>query len=195
MPYRFEPRKKDQLLSEEREERLQPKALLHNLGLRPGQTIADIGAGPGFFTLPAAEIVGPEGLVLAAEIQGEMLSAVRSRAAEHGYKNVRVVKTSEDSVPLPAGSCDMILLAFTLHEIQSHATFLHRLARLLKPEGRLAVIEWEKQPTTDGPPVEDRIGPDQLLADAEAAGLHLDERRNLNDEQYLCVFSRTAESQ
>lgn len=190
MPQKFDTRRKDSLLGAERQERLNPAHLLRTLGLREGDTMADIGSGPGFFALPAAEIVGSGGTVYAADIQGEMLTAVRSRAAEHGLTNIHVVKTSETEVPLAPESCDFVLLAFTLHEIESHATFLRRLARILKPDGRLAVLEWQKEEQPNGPPVEDRIAQETLLADAQAAGLEAEEQFALSDDQYACTFRR-----
>ncbi|MEO7001901.1 MAG: methyltransferase domain-containing protein [Ktedonobacterales bacterium] len=191
MPQKFDTRKKYLLISDERRAILKPDELLRELGLRAGDTFADIGSGPGFFTLPAAEIVGEQGHVFAADIQGEMLTAVKSRATEAGLTNVRVVKTSETEIPLPPDSCDMAFLAFVLHELGSHAIFLHRAARIIKPNGKLVVMEWEKHETGVGPPVEDRITPDELVADAEAAGLHVEDRRQLTDDQYLFIFTRT----
>ena len=188
MPHKFDTRNKNVLLSEERHEALKPEELLRSLGLKRGQTMADIGCGPGFFTVPAATIVGPRGLVIAGDVQGEMLSAVRSRVAEQGLENVRVVKTSDMEVPLPPGTCDLVLLAFILDEVPQRARFLHRAARLAKPGGRIAVLEWEKHETPVGPPLEDRISPEELIADAAAAGLTMEEQRALNEHQYLCVF-------
>lgn len=188
MPNKFDARNRNTLLSDERQATLQPEQLLRSLGLATGQTMADIGCGPGFFTLPAADIVGPHGLVIAGDVQGEMLSAVRSRVAERGLQNVRVVKTSDTEIPVPAESCDLVLLAFTLHEVSLRSRFLHRAARLTRPGGTIAVIEWEKHEAPGGPPVEDRIAPDELIADAAAAGLKLHEQRSLNDDQYVCVF-------
>jgi ubiquinone/menaquinone biosynthesis C-methylase UbiE len=190
MPQKFDIRQRQELLSEQREATLHPEEMLRRLGLSRGDTIADIGCGPGFFTLPAAEIVGEGGVVLAADIQGEMLSAIRSRAAEHGLTNVHVVKTSDKEIPIPDASCDFVLLAFVLDEVEQRASFLHRAARLLKPGGRLAVLEWEKEQQTVGPPIADRISPEELRADADAAGLYLDQQRELNDQHYLCVFTR-----
>lgn len=188
MPQKFDTRQKQSLLSDERHEALQPEALLRRLGLRKGDTMADIGCGPGFFTLPAAKIVGTTGHVFAADIQGEMLTAVRSRAAEAELANVRVVKTSDTEIPLPAASCNFILMAFVLSELDQRATFLHKAARLLKPKGRLIVMEWVKREEPDDPLADERIPLDDLLADATAAGLRLDEREDLDESQYYCVF-------
>jgi len=157
-------------------------------------TIADIGCGPGFFTIPAAQIVGPGGVALAADIQGEMLSAVRSRAQEHGLTNVRIVKTNDREIPIPPGICDFVLMAFMLHEVEHRASFLHRAARTLKPNGRLIALEWEKVESPVGPPLEDRISPEELLADAQAAGLYVVEERALTDTQYLRAFARASQS-
>lgn len=187
MPNKFDIRKKSQLMSDERREEMQPERLLRELGLSRGDVMADIGCGPGFFTLPAARIVGTDGRVFAADIQGEMLSTVKTSATEEGLANVRVVKTSDTEIPLPAQSCDFVLLAFILHEVPQRSRFLHRAARLLKTKGKLAILEWEKKETPYGPPLEDRITPDELAADAEAAGLKVAERRSLNDNQYLFI--------
>ncbi len=189
MPHKSDPREKEKLLSEERQAALQPAKLLRRLGLRSGDTIADVGSGPGFFTLPAAQIVGADGLVYAADIQGEMLTAVRSRAAQEGLTNIRLVKTSESSVPIPPESCDMVLLAFTLNEIDQHASFLHRLARLLKPNGKLVILEWEKHEQPEGPPLPDRVDQDALNADATAAGLQVEKQESLNEHQYLFILT------
>lgn len=190
MPQKFDVRKQQQLLSEAREAALEPAKLLRKLGLRAGDTMADIGCGPGFFTLPAARIVGRGGLVLAGDIQGEMLTAVRSRAHEADLRNIRVVKTSETEIPLPAETFDFVLLAFVLHELEHRATFLHRAARLLKPSGRVAVLEWERVETPSGPPLEDRITREELAADAQAAGLRMKDEGGLGEGQYYCVFGR-----
>jgi ubiquinone/menaquinone biosynthesis C-methylase UbiE len=188
MPIKSDPRNKDRLLSDDRQTKLQPRALLRSLGLKAGDTVADIGCGPGFFTLPAAEIVGPDGVVVAADIQGEMLTTVRVRAAEQGLTNVRLAKTSETELPLPAQSFNLVIAAFVLHEVPKHATFLRKMGRLLKSGGHLAVLEWQKHETEFGPPLEDRIAPDELIADAAAAGLRLSKRRELGEDHYLCTF-------
>jgi ubiquinone/menaquinone biosynthesis C-methylase UbiE len=194
MPQRFDTRKRFHLLSDERAAALQPEKLLRDLGLGEGMTIADIGCGPGFFTIPAAQIVGPTGMALAADIQGEMLSAVRSRALEHGLTNVRIVKTNDREIPIPPGTCDFVLLAFMLHEIEHRASFLHRAARALKPSGKLVALEWDKVEGPIGPPQEDRIAPEELQADALAAGRHVVDERALSSDQYLRVFERSGSS-
>lgn len=193
MPQKFDSRHKFRLLSEERQAALQPETLLRGVGLAEGMSLADIGCGPGFFTIPAAQIVGEQGSVYAADINGEMLSTVRSRATEAGLPNVRIVKTSDREIPIAPRSCDVVLLAFIIHEIEHRASFLHRATRLLKPSGRLVILEWEKIEEPAGPPVEERLTHEDVRADAQAAGLQPIEERALTSDQYLSVFERAAE--
>ena len=120
-----------------------------------------------------------------------MLSAVKARVLEHGLTNVRIVKTSDTEIPIPPNCADLVLLAFTLHEVDQRARFLHRVGRLLKSGGSVAVIEWEKLAESSGPPIEVRISSDELLKDAEAAGLGPEEQRSLNEHHYLCVLRPT----
>lgn len=189
MARKSDPRENSRLLNEEREAELRPEELLRSLGLKSGDTLADIGCGPGFFTVPAAQIVGEHGRVLAGDIQGEMLSAVNAQIKAHELKNVRVFKTSDMDVPLPAGCADLVLLAFTLNEIEHRARFLHRTGRLLGPDAQLVVIEWEKLDEPDGPPLQERLSPEELAKDAEAAGLRFVDGRKLNEHHYLSVFA------
>jgi ubiquinone/menaquinone biosynthesis C-methylase UbiE len=193
MAHKFDPRDKSRLLTEERAAELRPEELLRSLGLKSGDTLADIGCGPGFFTIPGAQIVGERGRVLAGDVQGEMLSAVKARITEYGLNNVRVFKTSDADVPLPPGCADLVLLAFTLNEVEHRARFLHRAGRLLKPDARLAVVEWEKIGESEGPPVQDRLSPEELSKDAEAAGLRFVDGRKLNEHHYLSVFALARE--
>ena len=190
MPHRFDARQRFRLLSEEREAALQPEFLLRDLGFGEGMTLADIGCGPGFFTIPAARITGETGAIFAADIEGEMLSTTRSRANEAGLTNVRIVKTSDREIPIAPNTCDFVLVAFMIHEVEHRASFLRRAARLLKPEGRLVILEWEKIEEEIGPPLEERLTPEDVVADAEAAGLQPVEERALTHDQYLRVFAR-----
>lgn len=189
MGKKFDPRKKDQLTSPERTERLHPKELLQSLGVRAGDTVADIGCGPGFFTIPAAEIVGPSGKVYAADVQSDMIAAIMMRVADLGLHHVEILKTSETDISLPDRSVDMVLLAFVLHEMDQRAQYLYRLRRTLRTGGRIAIVEWEKKPTDSGPPVADRLAPDDVLADATCSGYRLVERRAVSPDHYALILA------
>ena len=138
MSKKFDPRKKAILLTAEREAQMQPRALLTSLGVKVGDVVADVGCGPGFFAIPAAELVGPTGKVFAADVQSDMIAAMMMRVFETGLRNIEILKASETDVALPAAGVDLILLAFMLHELSQRSCYLFRLRRPLRSTGRIA---------------------------------------------------------
>jgi ubiquinone/menaquinone biosynthesis C-methylase UbiE len=189
MGRKFDPAIKHMLLAEDRMQRFDRYEFLRSLGVNEGKILADLGCGPGFFTLPAAELVGPIGRVYAVDVQQEMVDALRVRLAQEDITNVIVRRSSELDPSIPQHSADLALLAFVLHEIDQRSSFLLAAKRLLKPDGRVAVLEWEKIETPVGPPVDDRIIADEIIADAAAAGLELVEHRSPHEWHYLLVFA------
>lgn len=161
---KFDPRHMDRLLSPERRRSQDPELVLDNLGVVEGMTVADIGTGPGFFTLPAARRVGPAGKVYAVDIEPAMLEQVRERATAEGITNVEAVLSREDRLPLPTRVVDVALLADVLHELLEPGKLLEEIARVLKPGGALAVVEWKKEQQEWGPPLEERLAPEQAEA-------------------------------
>ena len=116
--------------------------LLDALALEPGDMVADIGAGTGFFSFPMAERVGPEGSVLAVDIQPEMLAIIRGRAAERGVPNVEPRLGSIDDPRLPEAAVDVALLVDVYHELSHPWEMTAAIARALQPGGRLFVVEY-----------------------------------------------------
>jgi ubiquinone/menaquinone biosynthesis C-methylase UbiE len=189
MSKKFDPRKKDILLTAEREAQMPPHALLTSLGVKAGDVVADVGCGPGFFAIPAAEIVGPDGRVYAADVQSDMIAAMMMRVFETGLRNIEILKASETDVALPAAGIDLILLAFMLHELSQRSCYLFRLRRALRPGGRLAVLEHDAPPVDAETSPADRLAPKDLLDDAQAAGFALVEQRQLTPEHYAVIFA------
>jgi ubiquinone/menaquinone biosynthesis C-methylase UbiE len=189
MGRKYDPAMKHLLLSEDRAQRLDPYEILRALDVKPGMVLADLGCGPGFFTLPAAELVGPTGLVYAVDVQQEMVDALRSRLAQAEVKNVVVRRSSEVEPSLPQASVDLAILAYMLHEVEQRAKFLLATKRLLKSGGRIVVINWKKIETPVGPPVDVRLAPEDVINDAKAVGLNLLDGHSLNDYDYLLMFA------
>jgi ubiquinone/menaquinone biosynthesis C-methylase UbiE len=177
----FDPANMDRLLGEQRRAKLPPEETLRAAGVATDQTVVDLGCGPGYFTLPAAEIVGPKGKVYGVDVQPEMIEACRTRAAEAGTQQIELVQSDGTRVPLPDGIADMVLISVVLHEAKDRAAFLREARRLLKPSGEVVVIEFKKQDGPPGPPKEIRLSEADVAAVAEAAGLGVREQRALND--------------
>ncbi|HEU5367496.1 MAG TPA: methyltransferase domain-containing protein [Ktedonobacterales bacterium] len=188
MGHKFDPANRHLLFAEDRIERFDRYALLRSLGVGEGKVVADLGCGPGFFTLPASELVGPTGKVFAVDVQQEMVDDLRSRLAQQGITNVMVRRSSELEPSIPQRSVDLALLAFVLHEIDQRSSFLLAAKRLLRDDGRIAVLEWEKIETPTGPPLEVRVTADEIIADAAAAGLALEEQRSIHEWHYVLTF-------
>ena len=181
----FDPANMAHLLGEERRAKLPPEATLHTAGVTGGQTVVDLGCGPGFFTLPAADLVGPGGKVYGVDVQPEMVEACRKRAAEAGAAQVEVIHSSATQVPLPDAVADRVLISMVLHESKDRVAFLREARRLLKPGGEVALIEFRKQDRPPGPPKEVRLSEEEVATVAQAAGLRVREQRDLNDLHLL----------
>lgn len=129
----------------EREERLEeerPHELMRLLELRPGQTVADIGAGSGYFSWRLASHVGPAGKVFATDIQPEMLGILRTNMQARGFTNIIPVLGSATNVNLPANSLDLALLVDVYHECDHPKEIIASLCQALKPAGRLVLVEY-----------------------------------------------------
>ena len=131
MGRKFDPAMRHLLLAEDRMQRFDRYALLRSLGVSEGKAVADLGCGPGFFTLPASELVGPTGKVFAVDVQQEMVDDLRARLAQQGITNVAVRRSSELELALQQRSVDLALLAFMLHEVEQRSSFLLAAKRLL----------------------------------------------------------------
>lgn len=127
---------------EEREDEEQPNELIRLLDLKPGQTVADIGAGSGYFSWRMARQVGPAGRVFANDIQPEMLAILRTNMSVRQITNVVAVQGSITNVNLPATSLDLALLVDVYHECDHPLEVIASLCDALKDGGRLVLVEY-----------------------------------------------------
>ena len=126
----------------EREEEENPKKLLEMLKLKEGDVVADIGAGSGYYSFRMSKLVGPEGKILAVDIQTEMLDIIRNRMKKEGIKNIEPVMGAEADPKLKADSVDAILLVDVYHEFEFPHEMTEKMVASLKPGGRLIFVEF-----------------------------------------------------
>ncbi len=189
MARKFDPKNKDALLSPERYENLDPLRLLSLLPMLPYQQIADVGCGPGFFTVPLGKYLF-DGKVYALDIQQEMLDAAKKAVDDIHLTNVEFKLTKEDKIPLEDESLDGAIIAFVLHEADSATGLLEEAERSIRKGGWLAILEWQKRETEKGPPLEERIDDSDLDEMAQKAGLHAQVKHELNDSQYMLLMQK-----
>ena len=143
-----------------------PSAVMAQTVLMRGEVVADLGCGNGFYVLPSAQLAGPEGEVIAVDVQESKLAATISIANQYGYRNIKVVRAdlAKPLLDIPEAVCDMVVLSNIMHEIgQGREMLLKNAYRILKTGGKVVVIEWKKEISPIGPPIENRI--DQQMAE------------------------------
>ena len=186
MPTKFDPANIDKLLGKGR---LDTHRLLTVIPVQPHHVVADIGCGPGYFTVPLAKFLF-DGKVYALDVQKEMIEAARKRVGEVRLSNVEFVESEEKKVPLENGSLDGALLAFVLQEADSPRALLKEALRCLRPTGWLAVLEWQKKEMDEGPPMEQRIEEKKMMDMATKLGFRFTARRDIEGKQYLLLLRK-----
>lgn len=164
-----------------------PDQIMDHLGIGEGSIVADLGAGGGWFTIRLARRVGPNGRVYAQDIQPEMIGAIDRRVEREGLKNVQTVLGTAVDPQLPA-PVDVVLIVDAYHEMDDPQTLLRNVRQSLKPGGRIGIVEHTKKGHGPGPAMEERVEPERVIRDAEAAGLVLRSRGDFLRYQYLLEF-------
>ncbi|HEX3660357.1 MAG TPA: methyltransferase domain-containing protein [Acidobacteriaceae bacterium] len=192
---RFNPSRAHLLEDPERKKWLPPDEVIAALHLRNGERVVDIGAGTGYFALPMAEAVGSGGRVVAVDVAPQMLQRLESRRAEAGVGNVQCVEGEASSTGLPSGCADVVFMANVWHEFDDHAAVLKESRRLLKPEGRLALLDWRPDAEPDhGPPVAHRIAASAAKASLQEAGLAVHDAGNVGRYSWFLIGSGAVSS-
>jgi ubiquinone/menaquinone biosynthesis C-methylase UbiE len=162
---------------------------------KPGKIVADIGAGDGRFTFAALEYVGASGKIFATEIDSQKLKELRAEVKQRNLQNVVVVESGETDTNLPAACCDAIFLRRVYHHLTKPSEFDAKLIRSLKPDGRLAIIDFP--PRTGLDPVEGipanrgghGIPQKVVIEELSAAGLQVEKLVNdWPDDSYCVLF-------
>jgi SAM-dependent methyltransferase len=150
-----------------RDERLQINRVMDILGIAPGKSVADIGAGSGWFTVRAAKRLGAEGLVYAIDINPDAVRYIGERAQKEQIRNVKTILSKADDPLLPARSVDAVLLLKTYHEVAQPVVLLRNLRAALRPGAKVGVIDRNGNGEDHG------VGRDVVIREAKEAGYEL----------------------
>jgi ubiquinone/menaquinone biosynthesis C-methylase UbiE len=162
-----------------------PARIIETLGVHAGQSVADIGAGTGYFSMRLAQAPAAP-TVYAADIEPSMVEYLRARAAKAGLKNVIAVQASAGSPNLPA-PVDTVLVVDTYHHIADRVEYFRKLRASLKPSGRLAIIDFRKDAPA-GPPPQFRFTEAQITSELTRAGYRLAETYTFLPRQLFLVY-------
>jgi len=174
----------------EREEEERTDKVLDSLDIRPGDVVADLGAGSGFFTFRMAPKVGKTGEVLAVEIQEAMLNTLRARAAAMKATNVEVVRGSEIDPHLPAGGVNLVLLVDVYHELTYPFEVMTKVREALKPAGRVVFVEYRKEDPGVRIKEVHKMSVEQLEREMNAVGLVRVRTVETLPLQHIVVFEK-----
>lgn len=174
----------------EREEEEATSKALRLLDVRPGSTVADIGAGSGYFTVELARLVGPSGRVFATDIQAGMLEIIGRKVRRAKLTNVTAVLGEPDDPKLPAGVVDLALMVDVYHELHAPQAVLRRIRDSLAPEGRLVLLEYrEEDPNVPILPLH-KMSIKNATLEVEAEGFALETVKHDLPWQHVLVFRR-----
>lgn len=180
----------DWLERREREAEENPTRAIELLKLEKGMTVADVGAGVGYYSVRMAEVVGPTGKILATEIQPEMLQILKRRIREKKADNVEAILATEHDPKLPAACCDVILLVDVYHEFSQPIEMLAKLRTALKPDGRLILLEYRKEDPYVPIRPEHKMSIKEAKLEVEAEGFKLDRVIGDLPWQHVLIFRK-----
>ena len=191
-PRLFPPENLGLLEGPDRDAWQRPDQIMDALQIGEGSVVADLGAGGGWFTVRLARQVGPNGLVYAEDIQPEMIQAMDRRITRENLRNVKTQLGTADDPKLPSAAIDVVLIVDAYHEIEHPVILLKNVAKSLKPGGVIAIVNFKKEGGGPGPNMDERVAPEQVVADARAAGLELRKREDFLRYQYMLTFGVAA---
>jgi predicted methyltransferase len=181
-----------------------PDQIMDALNIADGAVVADLGAGGGWFTMRLAQRIGPNGVVYAEDVQSVMLEGIRRRAQRENRLNVRTVLGTANDPLLPRG-IDAALIVGSYHEMacgvgptcQDPIALLKNVARSLKPQGLLGVVDFNPGEGGPGPAADERVDPEAVVRAAAAAGFQVLKREAVPRDaapsyqfQFLLVFGK-----
>jgi ubiquinone/menaquinone biosynthesis C-methylase UbiE len=190
MTHKFDARNMSRLDDAKRNTLLPARDILLAAGLKPGHTFLDVGAGTGYFTFPASEIVGEKGKAIAVDISDEMIRELEARVLAKTARNIEIRKSEEYDIMIAEGIVDLALMCAVLHEIDDKPRFLANLKEALKPAGRLCIIEWQKRAMEMGPPLQERLGLEETSELLTRIGLEVVKEKEYNNVFYCVTGAR-----
>lgn len=171
----------------------QPRSNLAQFGLGPGMQVADLGAGSGHYTIPAAHLVGGRGVVYAIDVQQDLLDLIKSRAAEDGAHNVQVVWGDIEHIGgtrLRDESIDRVIISDALFQVEDKARFLAEAFRIVKRGGKLLLVDWSDTSSVAGPDAHHIVSRTEATGLLERGGFRYEREISAGAHHYGLIFKK-----
>jgi ubiquinone/menaquinone biosynthesis C-methylase UbiE len=162
-----------------------PDRVIEALAIKPGQLVADVGAGTGYFTVRLAK-AAPAARVYGVDIEQSMVDYLRQRATREGLKNIVAIRAGSDRTNLPE-PVDVVLVVDTYHHVPGRVGYFATLKKMMKPGGRLAIVDFRKD-SPEGPPKEFRFSAEEISAELAKAGFSLRSRHDFLPRQMFLIY-------
>jgi len=189
MHHKFNVDHAEGLIAPDRYHELKPDVLLQRLAVPPGHTLLDLGCGNGFFTFPAAAAMGDSGMVIAADSSPQMLDALQRR---NPPDTVQVLLSEEVALDIEDASVDAVVAISLYHELVNPLHNLTELKRIMKPDGRLMLVDWDPESKVEhGPRSSHRVLRGQAVSDLESAGFDILTEEIYTDQYWLIIASQS----
>lgn len=185
---RFNPAHLERLDNPERRRLLPPERLLESLNIQRDDTILDVGAGTGYFAIPAAKLT--DRTVYALDVEQKMLDVLQTKLSEEQLENVTLLKGAIEDIPLDDLLVDHVIASLVMHEVEPISQGISELRRVLKPGGQCFCLEWEKTLSESGPPLHHRIHSSDMEKAFEEAGFTLVSIQFPTDAHYLLIVRK-----
>jgi arsenite methyltransferase len=171
-----------------RDEWQQPQKVIAALNIKPGEVIADLGSGGGYFTFKLAQAAGPTGKVYAVDIDSDMVELVGKRVKTEGVSNVETVLAKADDPMLPKTGVDLIFTSNTYHHIDNRIAYFANLRKYLRPAGRVAIIDFDRRAWIEG--LLRHYTPSEFIrSEMDQAGYALQHEPDFLDRQSFLIFT------
>ncbi len=185
MAHKFDPSMLEKLEDPSRLEIFHPEAVLNKFALKEGMAVLDVGTGTGFYLPYLSKLVGEKGKVYAVDIEPKLLDYAKKRVEDLRLRNVEVLKSGEDSIPLPESSIDFIFMAFVFHELKEPQKYLEEVKRVAKAHATLLIIDWTKIDRDKGPPPSEVYSEDEVKNYLRRAGIEVKRIEMFNKYAYV----------
>jgi len=172
---------------EERRKWQNPEDILVEAGVRSGSTFVDLGCGQGFFALPAARLVGDEGMVYGLDADSEAIRRLKERAAKEKLRNLNLKAGMAEDTIFCDSCADVVFFGIVLHDFNDPSKVLSNAKRMLKPTGRLVDLDWRKEPMQVGPPLQIRFDEKKASHLIESADFEIDEIKKEGLYHYIIM--------